>query len=95
MYHNFWYTLKSEPYKKCDEVNYYFLMLCKEKYIFYTDQSCFDKKIAFSYHIKNHLFYYTRYGIFSLEKINLHLKGYKLKINPYFYTRKGAYYGIK
>ena len=29
------------------------------------------------------------------KKINLHLKGYKLKIYYYFYTRKGAYYGIK
>jgi hypothetical protein len=71
------------------------LYICKEKSIFYTDQSCFDKKIAFSYHSKKHLFYYTRCGILSLEKINLHLKGYKLKIYYYFYTRKGAYYGIK
>jgi hypothetical protein len=70
-------------------------MLCKEKSIIYADQSCFDKKIAFSYRIKKHFFYYTLCGIFSLEKINLHLKGYKLKIYSYFYTRKGAYYGIK
>ncbi len=50
---------------------------------------------GFSSNSKKHLFYYTRCGILSLEKINLHLKGYKLKIYYYFYTRKGAYYGIK
>jgi hypothetical protein len=50
---------------------------------------------VFSNHIKKHLFYYTRCGILSPEKINLHLKGYELKIYSYFYTRKGAYYGIK
>ena len=50
---------------------------------------------GFSSNSKKHLFYYTRCGILSLEKINLHLKGYKLKIYSYFYTRKGAYYGIK
>lgn len=66
------------------------LYRCKEKSIFYTDQSCFDKKIAFSYQSKIHHLYYTRCGILSLEKINLHLKGYKLKIYSYFYTRKGA-----
>jgi len=59
--------------------------ICKEKSIFHTDQSWCDKKIAFSYQSKIHHYYYTRWGIFYLEKINLHLKGYKLKIYYYFY----------
>jgi hypothetical protein len=49
-------------------VSGFFVFICKEKSIFYTDQSCFDKKIEFSYHIKKISFIIPVEGYYLFKK---------------------------
>jgi hypothetical protein len=75
--------------------SYYYLLVYVKKSSFFiqTKVDMIKNRVFLSYH-KNYI-KYTLKGTLFIEKINLHLKGYKLKIYYYFYTRKGVYYGIK